>query len=155
MPISAAATPYLHLMRSPIVFIELLTITNINMVPLYVANSNDVVTSRGFTFRPSSFEIILPAQDPEEFPNLSIRICNVDPAIMEYLRAVGTAPTLRLDIVTDLDLNNPEITIDFLKLKTVTYNSFEIVGSLMIDNWLGRKFGDIYDPVQFPGLFAI
>jgi len=155
MPISNAAIPYLNVIRSEIVFIELLTINNTNMATLFVANYHEDITSRGITFLASAFEIILPNQDPESLPDITIKICNVSPAIMEFVRAMETPPSLRLEIVTNLNLDLVEITVDYLKMRNVTYNAFEITGTLLVDNWLARKFGDLYDPVQFPGLFAI
>jgi len=138
------------------VFIELLTIESPpNIFPLYVANNNEDVVSRGTTFKASAFEITLPNQDPEKLPDLNLTIQNVDTKIMEYIRMFEYPPVMKLEIVTSIDLDLVEVAVDFLTLKSVQYNQFEITGSLKIENWLGRKFGDSYDPVQFPGLFAI
>lgn len=155
MPISAAATPYLQATSSPIVFVPLLTLTLPGLPALRVANNTTDVVSRGQTFQACAFELVLPNQDADKMPSVSLKIVNADRRIVEYIRSLALAPQMLLEVVTNLDFDLVEISISHLKLQQVQYDALEVSGTLEIDNWLNRKFGSAYDPVQFPALFAI
>lgn len=155
MPISSAAVPYLQATSSEIVFVPLLTLTLPNLPPLRCANNTVDIVSRGETFTATSFELVLPNQDSDKMPSVSLKIINVDRRITEYIRSLPVAPEMLLEIVTNVDFDLPEIVIDQLKLTDVSYDAFQVSGTLAINNWLNRAFGGTYNPVAFPGLFAL
>jgi hypothetical protein len=156
MPLSAVATPLVQLTSSPIVFIALLTFSLPGHVPLYVANNSEDVVSRGNTYIAYPFQVVLPNDDSERLPQVGLRIDNVAGEIMEYIRSLPQAPTMLLEVVTNVDFDVVEKSVGFLKLEQVSYNAVEVTGTLTLDNFLTKRFPmSDYDPVHFPAMFVV
>lgn len=156
MPLTAAANSQIQATSSEIVLISLLTFSLPGYQPLHLCNNTEDIVSRGVTYTRFPFQISMPNDDSERLPTVRLRIDNIDGAIIEYIRALPQAPTLLLEVVTNIDFNVVERSIGFLKLEQVNYNSLEISGSLTVDNVLSRRFPvSDYDPIQFPALFNV
>lgn len=151
--------PYAQSSSSDVVFLALLTFTlpeNPAVPALRVVNNTVNIVSRGMEFQAYPFELTLPDDTPDKLPTVSLQISNVDRAIMIWLRAFATPPQLMVEVITNVNYDVVERAIGFLKLEFIDYDALNIKGTLAVDNGLNRRFpGDDYDPVQFPGLFAI
>ena len=156
MPLSPAVTPYVQASSSPLVLIPLLTITLPGKPALRVCDNTVDVISRGETFQATHFEVTLANDDPDKLPEVQLRIANVTGEIVEYLRALVVPPTIKLEIVSNVDFDVVEKSIDFLRLVSIGYDALLITGTLQVDTILSRKFPDEqYIPPHYPGLFAI
>lgn len=156
MPLSSSAVTGAQATSSEIIFLALLTFSLPGYDPLRLCNNTVDITSRGEVFTAYPFQIVLPNDDSERLPSVQLRIDNVAGEIMEYIRSLPQAPTLLLEIVTNVNFDVVERSVGFLKLENVSYNAIEVTGALTLDNFLTRRFpaGD-YDPAQFPAIFAI
>jgi hypothetical protein len=154
MPLSAAATPLVQATSSEIVFIALLTFSLPGYPTLRLCNNSVDVVSRGETFLAFPFQVSMPNEDAERLPQVQLRIDNVSGEIIEYLRALTMPPTLLLEVVTNVNWDVVEKSVGFLMLHQIGYNAIEVTGTLILDNFLTRQFGSIYDPVQFPAIFT-
>lgn len=156
MPLTPAIVPQVQATSSEIIFVELLTFSMPGRDPLRVCNNSVDVVSRGETFTAFPFQIVLPNDDSEKLPTVSLRISNVSGEIMDFIRSLPQAPILLLEIVTNADFDVVEKSVGFLKMDVISYNALDISGSLTVENILQRRFpaGD-YSPVEFPAIFMV
>jgi hypothetical protein len=139
--------------NSEVAWFTLLTITS-KGVSSYLCDNTDTITSRGQAYLPFPFKITLPESDGETLPKVKYTIANVDQSLVEAIRAEITPPTIKLEVVTTINLDAPEIIIDGLVMHDASYDAVQISGTLSIPNILSRKFGETYSPSIFPALFA-
>lgn len=133
----------------------LLTITDASGGdPLRVVDNTVAVVSRGNTFEPYPFQVMLPADDSEQLPKVTLNISNLDAAIVEYIRESILAPKIAVELVTSQYPDQVEVSLTFLTLTGVTYDAMTVSGQLDVDTFLTGKFpAEAYTPVQFPALF--
>lgn len=156
MPMRPATVPYAQASSSEVVFLALLTFTMSGATPLRVVNNTVDIISRGQRYLAYPFKIVLPNDDTEKLPAVSLEIDNVAGEIMAWIRGFQTAPNMLLEVITNINYDVVERSIGYLTLRKVDYDQMSITGSLEVDNILSRRFpADTYDPVQFPGLFSI
>lgn len=159
MPMQPNTIPYAQASSSGIVFLALLTFTlpaDPSIEPLRVVNNTVDIISRKKLFHAYPFKITLPEDEPDKLPSVSVEIDNVDRSIIEWIRGYSTAPQLLLEVITNVNYDVVERSIGFLNLTAVDYDALAIRATLTVDNVMSRRFpADNYDPVQFPGLYAI
>lgn len=153
MPITPQGHIAANAISSPVAWITLLTFTMPGLEPLRVCNNTEDVVSRGNTFIPCGFNIVLPNDDGEALPTVKITIPNADRMIVEWIRGFPTAPELMLEIVLSNQPDIVERSIDYMRLVDVTYDALQVTGTLMIENLLTAKFpSESYTPVIFPAI---
>lgn len=159
MALQPNTVAYAQSSSSEIVFLALLTFTIPEVPgtpPLYVVNNTVDIVSRGIRYQAYPFNIILPEDEPDKLPTVRVDIDNVDREIMDWIRGFSMAPSMQLDVITNVNYDIVERSIGFLKLGAVDYDALTIRATLSIDNVLARRFpADTFDPVQFPGLYSI
>jgi hypothetical protein len=118
-----------------------------------VVNNTENVISRGNTFLPCGFEMILPTDDGDSLPTVKITIPNADRQIVEWIRGFPTAPTLMMEIVLSSQPDVVERSIDFMRLVDVSYDVMAVSGTLAIENVLSAGYPkETYSASRFPGL---
>ena len=159
MALSPSVIPYAQSSSSDITFLALLTFTIPSqpaVAPVRVVNNTVNIMSRGLEFQAYPFNVVLPQDTQDTLPTVALEIDNVSPDIMVMVRGFPEPPNLLLEIITNVNYDVVERAVGYLKLTSVDYDTFKIRGTLQVDNVLSRRFpADIYDPVQFPGLFAL
>jgi hypothetical protein len=154
MPLTPQNRPISQQSASPFAWLFLLTITEPGYPPLYLVNNNEPFVSRGITYQPYAFGLVLPADDGESLPTAALSIDNISGEIVEYIRALATPPEIVVELVTSAYPDVVEKRLDFLKLRNVNYDALTITGQLEVNNVLSLGFPDEnYDPTHFPGLF--
>jgi hypothetical protein len=149
-------SPLIQSVSSEIVLLALLTFTLPGQPTLRVVNNTEDVVSRGETFTAYPFTLVLPSDDSDKLPSLSIQIANVSQELVEYLRQLPEPPVVLLEVVSNVDFNVVEKSIGFLKLTGVNYDALVITLSMQLDNFLARRFPkEDYIPATFPALFAV
>jgi len=139
---------------SPTAWFFLLTITPKGGTPMYFVNNNEKVVSRGVTYEPFPFALILPEDTGDRLPKVTITISNISGEIIQAIRAQSTAPDMKVEMVSSAYPDIVEKTLDFLQLRSVNYDAITITGQLEVVNVLTKGFpSESYDPVHFPGLF--
>jgi hypothetical protein len=156
MPLRPATVPYAQASSSEVIFLALLTFSMPGVEPLRVVNNTVDIRSRGNLYSAYPFKVTLPNDDNERLPTVTLEIDNVSGELMKWIRGFQTAPTLLLEIVTNINYDVVERSVGYLRLSQVDYDTMTITGSLEVDNILSWRFpADVYDPVQFPGVFAV
>lgn len=134
-------------------FFFLLTITTPDEV-IRVVNNWENIQSRGEIFYAYPFSLSLPTETGDRQPVVDLTIDNVDQRLTESIRKFATAPSVKIELVSTIDFDIPEKTIDFLKVSNVEYDVMQIRFTLQPDNMLARKFPiATYNSVEFPDLY--
>lgn len=154
MPLSSQNTPHALESTSEVAWFVLLTITPVGNPVIRFVNNTEKVISRGQEFIPYPFDIVLPQDDGETLPRVTIRIDNLSGEILTAIRKQEQAPAVKLEVVTSAYPDIVEKSLDFLSLRSVSYDSLVVEGSLEVTNILNMKFPKSrYLAVEFPALF--
>ena len=138
---------------SPVAWLYLVTV-RAGVDVLRFVNNTESVTSRGQTFTPFPFSLVLPADDGEKVPQVSLRLQNFDDAIMKIIRGSASGAIVDIELTTTIDTNVVELSLTGLVVREVSYDAIEVNCTLMVPQILSRSFGGTYSPQRFPGLFA-
>ena len=154
MPISTQNAPALNASSTDVAFFFLLTVSDGVNPDIRLVNNNEDVVSRGQTFMAYPFSLVLPDDDTTRAPTCKITVDNVDLRLIEMIRALPDAPTVKVELVTSAYPDLVEREIDYLKVRSVDYDALAIQFTLEIQNILARKFPEgSYDPIQVGDLF--
>lgn len=122
-----------------------------------VVNNLEPVTSRGQVFAPTAFELTLPEDSLDRTPQVELSIDNVTLEFIDVLRAMDTPPHVAIEVILSDAPNDVEIAVPDMLLRNITWNAQRINGTLQLDDVFGLTFPGfhaLYDPIQYPGLFA-
>jgi len=154
MPISPQNARHIFDPSTDAAFWFLLTVWTPGDPEILLVNNLEPVVSRGKTYQPYPFSLVLPNDDTTKTPTVSITIDNVDRRLMELIRGLPTAPNVKVELITSKFPDLVEREIDYLKVRAVEYNAMSIQFTLEIQNVMARQFpAGSYDPVQFADLF--
>lgn len=138
-------------------FLVLLTISHPELgTPLRVVSNNAPIVSRGMTFQPYFFDLVLATDDGATAAEVEITLDNVDLALIDMLREADTPPTFKIEVAMASTPSTVEMTVDQLKLREVTWDVSTIRGKLALEDVMNQAFPSaypFYDPAQFAGLF--
>lgn len=156
MPLSPLATAASNASASSEVFLYLLTITDPEDTnPAYLVNNSEPIISRGITYQPYPFNIVLGEDDGVRIPTIKLTIDNVDQSITEYIRSTLKPPYIKIELVLSSQPDVIEKSLDNMKLRNVTYDAMTVQGTLEYVNVLTSRFPDAsYTAVEFPALFV-
>ena len=101
------------------------------------------------------FQIQLPTDEPGSPPSARLSIDNISREIAAAVRnAVGTPPTVQIDVVRLLDQDAVELTFPLLKLRNVRADVGKVTGDLFSEDLQTAAYpADRFTPGYFPGLF--
>lgn len=136
-------------------FLILLTI-GVGLIdpPIRVVNDALALTSRGVEFIAFPFEITLPGQDAETVRRVSLRIDNVDRAIVAALRMLAAPPTVTIEVVRRAEPDVIEAGPFDMKLVAGVYDASQVEIELGFEDVLNARFpADDFAPADYPGLF--
>ena len=155
MPISNHNTPYVNASATTIAWFFLLTITPASgSEVIYLVNNNEPVISNGITYLPYPFRLTLPLDTGDKIPQVTLSIDNVDQLLVDAIRELEIAPTIRVQLITSAFPDLVEKDLDFLKLRNVSYDAMSITGTLEVASVWARKFpSEMVDPTRYPALF--
>lgn len=149
---------------SDVCYIILLTITAPNLTqpilvasdpfePLPVAGGRGVA-SRGNEYVYLPFQLSLPNEDDSGIGRAKISIDNVSREIIRYIRESSGQISLKIEIVLNLDVDSPEISMDNFILESVNYDALTISGDVSVQYYDLEPYpAKRFTPSDFPGLF--
>jgi len=154
MMISTGNQRSIQATSSPVAWLFLLTIETKDKPPLHLVNNNEVFRSNGIDYQPFPFALNLPSDTGERLPRIQIAISNISNEIIEAIRSESTPPVLTIELVSSAFPDIVEKRLDFLTLRSVSYDATTITGELEVINVMSSGFpSEVYDPIHFPGLF--
>ncbi len=146
------------------VFVALLTISdpslsddvrvssdNHDMLPVAQVRGT-VSRSKEYIFYP--FDINLPVDSDDIAPSMTLSIDNVHRDIVKTLRAISTAPSVKLEVVRAEAPDTVEKTLDGFDLSVADYDELIVKGELTMESLLTEPYpADLFVPSSYPGLF--
>lgn len=136
-------------------FLTLLTLTHASFVsPIRLVNNQKDIVSRGDTYQSFPVKITLPADDGESAREISMEFDNVSLELLNEIRSVNDNIDVKLEMVLASIPNIVQISIEELKIQSVSYNKSRISAKLYLDNFLNTALSsERYQPSNFPGIF--
>ena len=156
MPLDIRNIPDAFASSSNAAWFFLLTITTADNPgePIRLVNNNEPVVSNGLTYMPYPFSLTLPLDTGDKIPQITLTIDNVDQMLVDAIREMEIAPTVRVQLITSSFPDIVEKDLDFLKLRNVSYDAMSITGTLEVASIWARKFpSEHVDPTKYPALF--
>ncbi len=153
--VSLGAQYALNASETAEVFLVLLTLAHPDLsVPIRVTSDSVITVSRGNSFVPFPFDLVLPDDQEHSAPRARLVIDNVDRQIVQAVRNLGSSPTALIEIVR---ANTPDTIeaqfVDF-KLTNVSYDAQRVEGTLTVEDFTAEPFpAATFSPSLFPALF--
>lgn len=136
-------------------FLMLVTLSHASFDTIRLVNNNEDVISNGNSYKWFPMNINLPTDDAEEDKRVTIVFDNVSQYLVDELRLITTPIDAKIEMVLASNPNVIEITLDQLKMKSISLNSQSIQASLTLDDFLYTELSsERYTPTNFPGLFS-
>ena len=137
------------------VVLPLLTISHPDLGDdIRVVNNWEDIYSRGMRFVKMPFEVILPDESDDRPPRAQLRIQNVTREIVEHIRTVDTAVSVKIEIIMASTPDEPEATFSGLQLGQVEADAFFISGDLTVADLTTESYpARNFSPASFPGIF--
>ena len=126
--------------------------------PLYfIQNNVDVVSSAyngSQTYLAANFKVTLPNQEESTVQDSSISISGVNRQVIEAVRSITTAPTVRTFVIREDTPDDIELGPFIFKLRNISYNKDTVSGSLLYEYTLRNNISTVtINSRSFPGLF--
>lgn len=136
-------------------FIVLITIDHDRLdYPIRLNTSGENQVSGGYVFLACPIQVTLSEDSEDRPPQAKLVMDNIDRTIIAALRNITTPPTVTLQIVKASDLNTVEAEFADFEMRTVTYNSLTIEGTLTLEALFSEPAAQhSFTPNYFPGLF--
>jgi hypothetical protein len=153
--LSLAARRAITAQETDELFLVLLTIgAGLIDPPIRVVNDGAALTSRGAQFVAFPFEIELPSEEAETIQRVTLRIDNVDRAIVAALRALLEPPTVSIEVVRRAEPDVIEAGPFDMRIVAGTYDANVVEVELGFEDVLNARFpADDFAPADYPGLF--
>lgn len=153
--LSPALIAQLYAQESTDPFLILITLSHPDWdEPVRLVNNSVDIISRGNTYMAFPVDVVLPPDDGESLPEVTIEFDNVS------LLLIGKFRTVTRDINADLDMilaslpDEVQMAISELTIESITYNLTRISARLVLDNFLNTEMtSEKYTPKNFPGIF--
>jgi hypothetical protein len=155
MALHPSNVPSVNASATNTAFFFLLTITPPSgSETIYLVNNLEPVLSNGILYQPYPFKMSLPLDTGDKIPTIELTIDNVDQMLINAIRELEEAPSIRVQLVTSDFPDLVEKDLDFLRLRNVNYNAMTITGTLEVASIWARKYpSETVDAVRYPSLF--
>lgn len=121
---------------------------------LHVVNDLEPITSNDVTYEACPFEVVLPSDTDEGPPMATVEIENVSSDIIDSLREIDTAATIRMQVILASDPNTVEMDYGTMQLLNVLADAGTIRGNIGLKDIRLEAFpADSFGPNFFPALY--
>ena len=153
--LSPALLAQLYGQESTDPFLTLVTLSHASFIaPVRLVNNSVAITSRGNVYEPFPMKITLPTDDGETARQVNLEFDNVSLFLVEKLRSVSTNIEVKLEMILASIPDAVQISLEELKIQSVTYDSKVVKASLFLDDFLQTELtSEKYSPTNFPGIF--
>lgn len=135
-------------------FLMLVTLSHPDFDTIYLVNNTVDQVSRGVTYTAFPMDITLPPDDGETVREVKIVFDNVSLALIQEMRAVTSPMDVKIEMVLASDPDSVQLSLEELKLRSVTYDKQRISARLYMDSFLNVELtSEKYTPTLYPGLF--
>lgn len=153
--VSGLGRQALHAAETGEVFLVLLTLAHAGLaVPIRVTSDAVTTVSRGNSFMPFSFDLVLPDDQDGRTSRAWLVIDNVDRQIVQAIRNLSSSPTVLIEIVRAAAPDTLEAQFIDFKLVNVSYDAQRVEGVLTIEDFTAEPYpAASFSPSLFPSLF--
>jgi hypothetical protein len=153
--LSTAAANALTGQETTEVFLILLTISHASLpASIRVVNDNADITSRSNSYIAFPFEINLPADSAENLSRISLKIDNVDRALVDAIRSITTPPTVTIEVILASSPDTVEAGPFEMTMENAVYDANTVQCNLAFEDVLNEPFpGGRFLPSTWEGLF--
>jgi hypothetical protein len=137
------------------VFVLLVTISHPELTtPIRLAANSEDIVSNGWTYFGVPIEVDLPADEEDAPPSAKLRIDAVDQDIIRAARSIRTRPNVELQVILADNPDVVEIQLPVFNLVRLTYDAFQIVAELQVDDLLIEPYpAGTFSPAIFRAIF--
>lgn len=155
MPVSDAFRRAAYAQETDEVFIELVTLDHPELEePIRVTSDGVETVSRGETYVPFPFRLLLPDDSDDAEITANLEIDNVSREILVTLRQLSSAPTATLEIVLASDPDVVEQSFPDFEIREIPWDALTLTGVLTQESFLNEPYpAGIFAPAWFRGLF--
>ena len=112
------------------------------------------IVSNGDEYIYYPFDLNLPSDEAENIPQAQLTIDNIDQTLIEAIRNLSAAPTVRLMVVLASAPDTIEVDFADFSFTNISYDALTITGTITVENFLSEPFpGDTFVPSNFVALF--
>lgn len=123
--------------------------------PYRLARNNAAVSSRGQIFAAAWFEVDV-VTDTDQPPRATLTIPNVDRAIGQMARGLGSAPEVAIEVISAAHPDEPIYRAARLQLRNIQVSPLTVSGDLVSRDYSSEPCGSIrVVPGRFPALFLV
>lgn len=135
-------------------FLALLEISHESLPePLRFARNNEALVRDGQTYLPLWFDVLLPAEDDDQLPKVTLSLENIDRVLLDTILTLTSPPRVSLSVGMS---GEDEIWVgpfDYTWRET-GYDARTISATLEFEDLLNERWPkDEFVPSKFPGLF--
>lgn len=136
------------------VFLALLTIEHPTITTVRVVDNTESITSRGHTYAPFPFGLVLPEDSDQGVARAQLQISNVSRELVDEIRSLTEPASVTLEIIRAEDPDLVEVGPFVFDLKNASYTVDAVTAELGYEpvRELGFPAGS-FTPDRFPGLF--
>ena len=155
--LSAQLLAQLYAQESNDPFLILVTFTHSSFAsPIRLVKNSNAIVSRGNTFTPYPFQIVLPTDDGEKLRQVTLTMDNVSLELIDEFRSVtGSDPIgVKVEMILASIPNEVQYSLEELKVVAVQYTRDTIQATLGLDDFLNTEIpSERYTPTNFRGLY--
>lgn len=119
-----------------------------------LVNNLDNVTSRGNVYQAFPFQFVLPDDDGNTLPEISIAVQDVSRELIDTLRQYANGLQITAEIILASAPDNVEFAITDLVVRNVQYGAQSVSLTAQVEDLLNQRFpADSFLPRSFAGMF--
>jgi hypothetical protein len=135
-------------------FLMFVTLSHPDITPVYLVNNTVDQISRGQVYTAFPMQITLPTDDGESNREVKIDFDNVSRELIDEMRSITTPMDVKIEMALASNPDLVQLSLEELKLRSVTYDKQRISARLQMDNFLNVELNaEKYTPDRYPGLF--
>ena len=153
--LSSSSLKALYSQTSEEVFLVLLTFEHEDLEsPIYITSETVETQSRGHTYLPFPFDLVLPDEVENRSPRARLTVENVSQEILKVVKALKTPAHITMEVIRAGDSDTVEAVFPAFKLTNVKYNALTLQGDLTIEDFTAEPYpATVFTPSAFPALF--
>lgn len=135
-------------------FLMLVTISHNSFATIRLVNNSENIISRGNTFQAYPMKIRLPVDDGQTSREAQIEFDNVGLELLNEIRSVTTYIDVKIELVLASDPDEVQISLEELKIQSVTYDKQKVSARLFLDSFLTTSLpSERYSATNYKGIF--
>lgn len=150
----------IHAQETGEVILPLLTLSHPTEMTetIRIVRNTQAITSRGNTYLPVMFDVVLPSEGTETIPEVKLTLLNAQTSegvsVAQLLESLGDAPNVLIELILASSPDTVEYDTGTMKMNGFNFDRGMIETSLTAGDFMNEPFpGDSFSKTNFPGLY--